>query len=170
MNEIRTVALMGVLTVAVYTDLQSERIPNSVIATGLLLGLFYQLFAERLAGLVIYCGGILLPVLALFGLYYFRMIGAGDIKLLSVVGGFLGPAGGAGCLFLSFLIGSVIAVFRIISSRNMVRRLTFLAVYVRDYAATGRWSSYLGQTERSARIHFSVPVLLAVVCYLSGMC
>ena len=165
----RASAILGILAAAVYTDLRSERIPNSIIVTGLLLGLAYQLFTGRLAGLLIFCGGILLPVLMLFGLFCFRMIGAGDIKLLCVVGGFLGPADGAGCLFASFLIGGVIAIFRIVCSRSMIKRLTFLAVYVRNYTSAGEWSSYLGQSEKSARIHFSVPVLLAVAGYLGGL-
>ncbi len=44
--------------------------------------------------------GLLVPILILGILFIFRMLGAGDIKLLSVIGSMIGPTKILNCIFL----------------------------------------------------------------------
>ena len=53
--------------------------------------------------------GLLVPILILGILFIFRMLGAGDIKLLSVIGSMIGPTKILNCISYSFLIGAVIS-------------------------------------------------------------
>lgn len=161
--------LLVLTLAATLMDLKEGRIPNGIVISGLLCGLVYQVFSNQAAGVVLFFGGILLP-LALFGiLYYFRMTGAGDIKLLCMVGGFLGPVDGLICAVLAVLFGGVIAVCRMLRSHNFWQRLNYFSEYVTEYSVTRQWKSYLSETDESAKFCFSVPVLFGVLCYLGGI-
>lgn len=154
---------------AVLYDLGSGRIPNSIILAGLGMGLIYQAVWLGPVGILVYFGGILLPVLILGILYYFRMIGAGDIKLLCVAGGFLGPAACFSCIVCSILLGGVISLILTVYYRNLLQRFLYFAAYMEEYARTKTWRSYLQNTESQARFCFSVPVFFSILCYIGGI-
>ena len=93
----RTAAITGLLCMtmaAMLADLKTGKVPNGLIVAGVAMGVSYQVLSEGVAGVLVFAGGLLLPLLLMGGLFYFRMAGAGDIKLLCVTGGFLGPADG----------------------------------------------------------------------------
>src|ERR1700751_1600311 len=84
--------LLMLLAVAVGSDLHSRRIPNWLVLTGLTLALAVRLGGARAAqgysawGLgLLTGGGLFLP------LYLLRGMGAGDVKLMAMVGAFVGP-------------------------------------------------------------------------------
>ena len=161
--------LLHLAGAAVYFDVRYQRIPNGLIITGLLLGLVYQISHYRLAGLAAYGAGVLLPVAVLGFLFYFRMMGAGDIKLFSVIGGFLGPVDGLLCIVYTFLFGSVIAVVLLFKRRIFFKRILYFQTYLSKYFQTNRWSPYMQQEDREGRFYFSIPVFLGLLCYLGGV-
>ena len=81
-------ALMTV-TVAVCMDLMQEKVDNGWILAAWVLGLGYQIGAGGGPGIARFLAGAALPLLLLYILFRFRMLGAGDIKLLSAVGCFM---------------------------------------------------------------------------------
>lgn len=167
------VAAMGMLLcitgMAVLEDLRTGKIPNVILVGGEVCAFCFQFFSNGAAGLLIFAGGTVLPLLLLGGLYYFRMIGAGDIKLLCVVGGFLGPADGSACVIASILIAGGISLWILIQRRNAVERMFYFSEYVERYLTTGKWESYMEHTAETARFCFSVPVLLSVIGYIGGI-
>ena len=78
------------MTAAVFQDLRKGIISNVLILFGFLGGAVFQLIRLGGSGLILFFGSAVFPVLLFSILYYFRMIGAGDIKLLAALGGFLG--------------------------------------------------------------------------------
>lgn len=70
-------------------DFGNEKISNRLIVSGLFWGLAFRLLGEGSAGLVHFLMNISIPVILLFLLFQMRAVGAGDIKLFSVAGGFL---------------------------------------------------------------------------------
>lgn len=74
---------------AVVTDFREARISNRLIASGLIWGLAFRIVGEGSAGIVHYLVNVSIPVILLFLLFQMRALGAGDIKLFSVAGGFL---------------------------------------------------------------------------------
>ncbi|MCC8067561.1 MAG: prepilin peptidase [Clostridiales bacterium] len=163
-REIQMISLTSIAVVAVLCDLQSGRIPNAVTATGLMMGLTYQLFENEILGVILYLGGIMLPVLLLGGLYYFRMLGAGDIKLLSVVGGFLGPAGVLSCMVRSFFVAAVFSLVILYRNHLFGKQFTYFWAYISDYAKNGQWHSYTDGVDERAKFCFSIPVLIGILC------
>ena len=101
------VLLLGLLGVAVVSDLRSHRIPNLLVLLGLVLGLVGQTWAAGFIGL----GHSLLGMLIGFGIflpmYAVGGMAAGDVKLMAMAGAFLTPPDALWAAFFSLIAGGV---------------------------------------------------------------
>ena len=86
--------LYSMALLAMVVDLKTETIPNEGICLFWGTGLAYRIARDGWAGAAGWFWGAVLPVLLLAALFLPRMIGAGDIKLLSALGGMMGVCGG----------------------------------------------------------------------------
>lgn len=128
--------LLGVLGVAVCTDLIAGRISNKLILSGMAGALSFQAVAGGGYGVLsAAAGGIGLSAAfagmavgfaALFPLYLLRAMGAGDVKLMMVVGAFLGPLQTLGAVVLTFVAGGVLALAMALWQRSLGQMLTNL--------------------------------------------
>ncbi len=166
LGEIGALALL--LAIAVGTDARSRRIPNLLVLVGVIiaLGTHYVAIAvgssslpgeywwAPLAGLA--AGfGLLLP------LYLLRAMGAGDVKLMAMVGAFIGfPAiltatlytmVAGGVLALLFMLGRGVAAQTINNLRFM---LTSLAVRI----STGQGGSLEPLHTTAARMPYALAI------------
>ena len=119
---VRAVALICVLFTLSLVDLESWRIPNSLIATALVIYVVtFPLIEPELSGsallhslgggLVI--GGGLLVLLVIFDRVTGREgLGGGDIKLFFTAGIYLGVLEGIFCVLVSCFVGLIFAGFR----------------------------------------------------------
>lgn len=140
-------ALAILLALAVYTDLRERRIPNRVTVTGLLTALLLAALAEGgFPGSAFAGAGLALlvsfPLVALGGL------GAGDAKLLTAVGAFVGVGGLLPVLLYGGVAGGLLAV------GNAARRGAILGVLVNLRNLAVHWAT-LGR--RGERISLSSP-------------
>ena len=109
-------AIIAVISLAAFFDLEWRRIPNWLILFGLIAGLglsglrgmneFYQ----SLLGMGVGIGVLFIP-------FAFRWIGAGDVKLLGVMGAFVGPYLLPRVLWYAALVTGVMAIFSVIFRR-----------------------------------------------------
>ena len=83
------VLLIGLLGVAVVSDLLSHRIPNMLVLVGLTLGLIGQMYTGGVSGLGDGLLGILICFALFLPMYAFGGMAAGDVKLMAMVGSFL---------------------------------------------------------------------------------
>jgi prepilin peptidase CpaA len=104
----------GFLVWATYTDLKAHKIYNVTTYTGIIVALFARGwfegssgFIEGLQGLGA-CVGIMIVCYALFH------VGGGDVKLMAMIGTFLGLDRGVGVLLWTFVIGAVMALMIIV--------------------------------------------------------
>jgi len=126
-------ATLSILLLTVtFTDLEKEKIPNSVILIGSIAGLYMSLifwplnFINSLIAFL--AGGGIMIFWAVTGKLLFKKesIGAGDIKLVAMTGIFLGLQNILLALFLSFLLASFVGIFMIlIKKARMDSRLPF---------------------------------------------
>ena len=104
---VTTVVLIGLLAVAVVSDLRRHRIPNLLILVGLVLGLVSQIHSGGVSGL----GDGLLGLLIGFGMflpmYALGGMAAGDVKLMAMAGSFLPPHYALWAGFFSLIAGGV---------------------------------------------------------------
>ena len=109
--------------------------------------------------------GGMIPGLLLGWLYYFRMIGGADIKLLMILGILTGARNSFACVWRTALFGAVISVGIIAAYRSGSERLRYLGDYIGRCLKTGEREAYrqAGSWISGANLHLSVPVLMAVL-------
>ena len=108
-TEVNVATLMTLLGVAAWFDIKSRRIPNWLVLTGLIASLGIQLLFSS-GGVFAWGLGILAGFGLLLPLYLVHDMGAGDVKLMAMVGGFLGPAGAAAVVLMTLVAGGVLAI------------------------------------------------------------
>ena len=119
-----------ILIIAIYSDYTSYKVKNFIIWTGLCFGFIFQFLSNDLDGIFEWVLGSLLPICLFWVLFRYRMLGAGDIKLFSVIGGLYGPRAIINIIVLAFLAGGIFSIIRLIRVRNFKSRLQYLAVFI----------------------------------------
>ena len=109
-------ALIGLLLLASAFDLSRRRIPNRLLAFGLLASLILHLASPNPAALLTtYLAGFGLGLLMFLPLYLMRGMAAGDVKLMATVGAFLGPAMVFQASLATYCAGGVMALLIVLA-------------------------------------------------------
>lgn len=95
--------LVMVLAVCVYTDIRFKRIYNAVLVPAVAVALIGNIYTGGLDGGMACIKGLLLGMGLLYIPFALGGMGAGDVKLLGVIGAFKGPQ----FVWLTFLAGAV---------------------------------------------------------------
>lgn len=104
-------------------DLKWWRIPNRLIVVGLICGVLCNITEFGiLGGIKQFALGAVTPIAWLVILFLIRGMGAGDIKLLAVIGGLMGR-GIAEIVIYSIFVGGVIGLFGYLVKK--IRRIHF---------------------------------------------
>ncbi|MES2018881.1 MAG: prepilin peptidase [Pseudomonadota bacterium] len=125
------IALGLIFVFAIWHDVRSRRIPNQIIVAGTIAALLLQalmpagagLFSAPVgsAGMLFSLSGIAVGLLLLLPFYALHTMGAGDVKLMAVVGAFLGPFGVMGATLLTMLAGGVLALVVAFSTGQLLQ-------------------------------------------------
>ena len=107
--------LVFVLFIAIFTDLHKRKIPNLLIAFGLVSSLVGQLLLPHGLGFVQWCIGVLAGFICFLPLYVLRGMAAGDVKLMMVVGGFLGFPLVLTAALYSYAAGGLMAIMIVLT-------------------------------------------------------
>lgn len=109
---IQLLILGAVVIAAAVVDVRSRRIPNALILAGAAVGVAWQTVYPALVGggIGFALEGMGVGLAIMLPLYLLRAMGAGDVKLMAMVGTFLGPWNVASAALLSFIAGGVLAV------------------------------------------------------------
>lgn len=100
------------LVLAVILDLRTFRIPNALTMAGMAVGVIYQLYRAGPPGMFGAVKDFFGSILILFPLYMIKCLGAGDIKLLSVITIFLGWKQGMIISIYSLFAGAAIGIIK----------------------------------------------------------
>ncbi len=151
---------------AVY-DVRSGKIPNRLVfmfAAAGLLGAFAAGGGERLLSSLLGAAGMFF---LLWFLYRLRLMGAGDVKMMMMLGTFFGWPGVLIVFAASILAGSIYAAFRFCVRRDMKERFRGLAAYLEKVRSGGRPKAYFAAAEEDARVSFAVFAAIgALACAL----
>ena len=111
--------LATLLVTAALIDASSWRIPNVLTIGGTVVALLLALTqAAPIGGSVLAVGaGWLLGLLLTLPLYLVRALGGGDVKLIAMVGAFVGPAHVVTAVLSIFITGGVLALLRVARQR-----------------------------------------------------
>lgn len=118
---VTSLALFLAVAIAVRQDLIEHRIPNVLTFGALGAGLLMQSVFNGLNGFLGALAGAGVGFACLMPLYLGKGTGAGDVKLMSAVGAFLGPVNAFLAAALALVFGAVLAVaiviWRLVESR-----------------------------------------------------
>ena len=127
----RIAVLILLLIAASVFDYRSQRIPNRLVQLGVLFGLIYNIAFPpyRDAGMLWPFAGMGLGFLAFLPLYLISATGAGDVKLMAMVGAFVGPFDMIGILLCTMAAGGVLSLLLVLARGTgglLLRNLTAL--------------------------------------------
>lgn len=111
-------------------DFISYKISNHLILSGIIIGFVVNLYQGGWTGLVMWICGVVIPIILLFPLFLFKVLGAGDIKLFSVIGGFYGIPFVLKSIVVAFIIAAIMSVIHLIKYKQVFYRLQFLVNYI----------------------------------------
>lgn len=159
--ETKLAIVLLLVSAATAFDVRSHRIPNWLVFSGALVGIVYHAFSPYGLGAFSSLKGLVVGLAAFMPLYMLRAMGAGDVKLMAMVGAFLGPASALGAVLTTFIAGGVLAIAAAIRNRAMPRlleNLRFMMADVTMKVMTGS-GAHIGEVPASAG---KVPYALAI--------
>lgn len=152
---------LTLLSVAVVMDIQSFRISNRLIISGFISGLFLQVLEAGVKGLGVFILNVSIPIILFYLLFLIRVLGAGDIKLFSMIGGIWGFHLLIVTIVVSFLVGAGISLCKLLYHRNLISRLWVFKEYICQIMLAGRLLKYPKKSqEENHVIHFSIAILI----------
>jgi prepilin peptidase CpaA len=168
----RTGILMLLLTAAAVCDYRTHRIPNLLVLSGALLGVIYNtaLPLSPHSNILFPLAGLGLGLLLFLPLYFIRVMGAGDVKLLAMVGAFLGPGGTFHAALASMIVGGVLAILFVLARGTALRMFHNLATLFQlgFLGALGRFAPSLRITAGASagKLPYGVAIAIGTIGYL----
>ncbi|HKJ64907.1 MAG TPA: prepilin peptidase [Desulfopila sp.] len=112
------------LLVIIFIDIHHQIIPDSISLPGIVLGFLFSFFNPNLSWLdsligIVAGGGVLYAIAVLY--YILRKqegMGGGDIKLLAMIGGFLGWQSLLFVIFFSSFTGAVVGIAAMVKQKK----------------------------------------------------
>ncbi|MEX1029878.1 MAG: prepilin peptidase [Paenibacillaceae bacterium] len=118
------------LVISVITDLRNRKIYNLVVFPGIVVAFMFQIWfagmsgaLEALAGFAVGLGLLLIP-------YLLGGMGAGDVKLLAMIGAFKGTLFVLVAAAYMAVIGAVLAMLVLICAKDSINRIKLIAFLI----------------------------------------
>ena len=171
--EPRIGVLILLLLIAAVSDVRTGRIPNWLVFGGAFYAITYISFNpvyRHDVGIVFALSGFLIGLIALLPAYFFRIMGAGDVKLMAMVGSFLGTNDAVGAVLASLIAGGVLALAFAAYSGTVVAMIRNVAMMFRGTMltfTTGLGGGLTIQGGHSAgRMPYGLAIALGTIGYL----
>lgn len=150
-------------------DIHGGKIPNALFPAFMAKMICDCIFLQeglRLIRFTVLAGMILI---CLFPLFRFRMMGAGDIKLLACIGGCIGFRQALEFLFATFLCGAGIAILFICSGIGLFGRLKKVFHYFENAKDIRDFPAYMEAWQEIGSFHFTIPIFMSVLLWVGGV-
>ncbi len=164
---IKIPVLTAILLWGMISDLKTGKVKNKIIITGFVAGPALELIFPSAGGLADKLMGTAVPILALFILHVFSMMGAGDIKLISVTGAFLGLKAVINIMLGTLFLGGAVSIFLMLKRRILAERFNYFRDYARQSLRRRRVIPYDDLTSEDKRhlFHLSPCIFIAAAMY-----
>lgn len=108
------------LVVAMICDLKKMQVPNILIALGYMAGIFTILWSRGPSAIPGAILGAILVLLIFYIVFWFRGLGAGDVKLLSVAGFYIGTRSAVWVMMAALIVAIIFVIFRMLIERRII--------------------------------------------------
>lgn len=124
MHTVSLIILVGLLLLAAYRDICEYRISNKLILLGLIAGISVNvILPQEIGGLgfQLSIAGASVGLLIFLPMYFIRAMGAGDIKLMAMVGTFVGPMPMVQITLFISMAGGLLALIVLFSKSKLAK-------------------------------------------------
>jgi prepilin peptidase CpaA len=164
----RIVLFLLVLIAALY-DIRSRRIPNMLIFPGALAAIAFHTISPYGIGFLSSMGGLAVGLIAFLPLYMTRAMGAGDVKLMAMVGAFLGPMSALGAIITILIAGGALAIASAIrnkSTQRMFNNIRVMMTYAFVGAATGNRINAEITSISAGKLPYGIAIAIGTTAHL----
>ena len=159
------------MSAAVYTDLSKGKIHNRLIFVAAVTPMIYAVLTINFEESILSAAAGCAVVLVLFPLFAVGVLGGGDVKLCMILPLYMNMQDAIQCIAASFISAAVIGLIKLVRNDSLRERIKYFCSYAVSVGRTGKLKMYtqeMGDIEyrnamASYRIHFAVPVLIAVI-------
>ena len=158
-DAIALAVLTVALSAAVTTDLRSNRISNVLVVTGLACAVVLAgVDGWRSLGLA--AAGFAIGLILFLPAYVLAVMGAGDVKLMAMVGAFLGPADTVVAVVATIIAGGVLGTALVIARGSAMATFRRYWLMLSCLLRTGRFAYVKPAAHEAARD--KMPYALAI--------
>lgn len=168
------------LFAVVWEDVRFHRIPNAFVFWGAGLGILLNVFmpeglgfANKFlpggAGFLIAIEGLAVGLVVMLPMYLLRAMGAGDVKLMAMVGAFLGVNDALGAILATFLAGGILSLayaWKIGVLRRTLQNIRFILYSNAVRISGGRVPTLEDAPESAAKFPYAVAIAMGTLGYL----
>lgn len=173
MHPLIIATLIILLLIAAWQDSRHYRIPNALVFPGAIIGvLLHTLLPQELGGLGILTSlaGLGVGLAVLLPLYLLRAMGAGDIKLMAMIGAFVGPASMLSVTLYILLAGGVLAIGVVLLRGKLSRLMDNLKIMLLMRLAGSSMASLPASgmlPESAGKLPYGVAIAAGTLVYLA---
>jgi prepilin peptidase CpaA len=180
MNVLPILMFCVLLAAAVWHDVRSRRIPNRLVFIGAALALALQTLLPGGDGFFNVNGGALgllasleglgLGLVFLLPMYMLRAMGAGDVKLMAMVGAFVGPQLIIGATIATLIAGGVLAISVALANgslRKMMRNSYHMAMHSLLGSLGGDIVRIEAPTAASGKLPYAIAIATGTLAWLA---
>jgi prepilin peptidase CpaA len=168
----RTGVLFLFLIAAAVIDIRSHRIPNWLVLSGALFGIIYNVsFLPFLPmGVLWPLEGLGLGFIAFLPLYLLGVMGAGDVKLMAMVGAFVGPRDMIWVLLYTMMAGGVLSILLVLARGTAGRMFYNISTLFRlgflNAVSGGRPDLQIEATVSAGKLPYGLAIAVGTIGYL----
>lgn len=162
-----------ILAVAAFTDFKYEKVPNLLILSGFGCGIFVRVLQGNLWEADPFWG-LVLPVLLFWPLFLLRAMGAGDVKLMSMMGFCMGVRNVLTAVAVAIAVAALMGLIRTACTGGIWARMRYLWEYLRLLIRNVRLGNaalpeYRREDARGGeRVHFAVALFVGGIVTMGG--
>lgn len=166
--------LVFILLLASIWDFYRGKIPNILVMIGCFCGILRLIHYQNV---FYHIPGILFPIIVLYPLFKIGVLGAGDIKLFSLLGFYFTFMESIFCIFTAFVLGAIVSLISFVRFDNFLERMTYLFSYLKECFSLGHFRYYysnfkeektLDYEVNKTKIHLAIPIFVAVLFRMRG--
>lgn len=169
----RTGILFLLLITAAVIDYRSHRIPNWLVLIGLFFGIIYNLAypPSPHAGILWALEGLGLGLILFLPLYLLGTMGAGDVKLISMVGAIIGPYDILWVLLYTMIVGGVLSILFVLThgtaGRMLQNLLTLFRLGFLNTFSGSKPDLRIDPSISAGKLPYGVAIAIGTIGYLS---
>lgn len=164
--------LVLLLLMAAVWDYRTQRIPNWLVLPGMVFGLAVNMLIAPLPGAAFWwpLAGLAVGFIGFMPLYLIRAMGAGDVKLMAMVGAFVGPEQTFWILLYTMVAGGVLSLALVLmrgTARRLFRNIALLFQFAYSDVTRGVLPNFtVGISLSAGKLPYAVAIAIGTLSYL----